>query len=329
MDTENALLLFEKRHPCWTRAMFAVAGRDEDTAEELEREGLLRRDEDVWFLSPEGEKRFRQVAEESFLPLRPGHPETDARLEAKRSLLELLLDKRHLQRWGLKEYCRPFRFEVPDLKGEALFGFVDGRPVWRWDESAPFSKMAEDFPVVGMAARDLPAPDADRISRWTNAFMPERRTVTADLLYKSRYDFQEYARFPSLPGDPCGLKDTDRFFCFFAPPPLLENVNAMLTTLGEFQMYLTMLRRMLIPGYVDRDSLEQDGINWLLYVFERENDARACADLLAPMGNTLSGAAAPLEIRSLSLEALTECRETAETIHDLWPSVAHTILQLS
>lgn len=331
MDTESLLLLFEERYPCWTEDMFDVLDKSREEAETLLKQGSLRKDGDVYSLTAEGAERFRQTAGESFLPLRPGIPEPgmDKRREADRSLLELLLDRRHLQRWGLKEYEKPFRFEVPDLQGAELFT-RDGRmPVWRYHESDVFLKMAEDFPATGMAARELPAPDAARIAEWIASFMPKRRTVTADLLYKSRYDFQAYAHFPKLPGDPCHLRDTDRFFFFFAPSPVPENENAMLTTLGEFHMILTMLRRMMIPGYVDRDSLDQDGINWFFYVYGREDEARACADLFSPLGEALAGPASPLEVRSLSLQALQEYGETAETIHDLWPVVTHPIFRLA
>ncbi len=331
MDTESLLLLFEERHPCWTRRMFEAAGRSVEETDTLIRQGNLRRDGDVYSLTADGAERFRRTAEESYLPLRPGIPEPnmDKRREADRSLLELLLDKRHLQRWGLKEYEKPFRFEVPDLRGVELFTRDGRKPVWRYHESDVFRKMTEDFPVTGMAARDFPAPEAVRVVEWTSAFMPKRRAVTTDLLYKSRYDFQAYAHFPQLPCDPCRMRDTDRFFFFFAPAPVPENEDGMLTTLGEFHMYLTMLRRMLMPGYVDRDSLDQDGINWLFYVYEREEDARACEALLSPLGDALAGPATPLEVRSLSLQALWEYGETAETIHDLWPVVTHPIFRLS
>jgi len=330
LDLENALLLFDERHPCWTRPMLSLAEREE-AAETLLRNGFLRREGEIFFLSLEGAERFRMLAEESFLPLCPGFLASgmDRECEARRSLLLMLLDKRHLQRWGLKEYDKPFLFETPDLSGEELFTTKDGELVWRYQESAVFAQMARDFPHTGMAAREHSVFDAARVSGWMASHMPKRRTVTADLLYRSRYDFQAYARFPKLPADPCGMLNTDRFFCFFAPPPLPENERALLTTLGEFQMYMTMLRRLFIPGYVDRDSLDQDGINWLIYIYEREPDALGCVDLLSRRGRSLAGPAAPLEIWTLSLQALLEREGTCETIHDLLPDVAHPVLRLT
>lgn len=330
MNTEDLLLLFDESHPCWTSRMFELAGQDVSASESLLREGVLQKENDVYCLTSAGAERFRQVAEESFLPLRAGvaEPGADKNREADRSLLQQLLDKRHLQRWGLKEYCRPFRFEIPDLKGNELFTFEGGKPNWHYPDNSAFGQMQKDFPATGMAARTEPAPDAARVAEWMASFMPKRRTVTADLLYKSRYDFQAYAHFPKLSADPCDMLNADRFFCFFAPPPAPENVNAMLTTLGEYQMYLTMLRHMYLPGYVDRDSLDQDGINWLIYVYAREEDALRCADLLSPFGQSLAGPAAPMEIWSLSLQALYEHEGTGESVFDLLPFVARPILRI-
>ena len=90
-------------------------------------------------------------------------------------------------------------------------------------------------------------------------------------------------------------------------------------------MFLTMMRRMYMPGYVDLDSLDQDGINWLLYVYEHEEEALKCVDLLSPFGQALAGPAAPLEVWSLSLGALWNWSEPADYIHDLRPLAAHPI----
>ena len=342
MDAESTLLLFDEQHPCWTQAMLELLEYDAGTLDALCREGLLQKDiltknKEVYLLTSEGTLRFRQTAEESFLPLRPGALalSADKKQEANRSLLQLLLDKRHLQRWGLKEYCKPFRFEIPDLKEEALFTFDNQVLEWRYLKDPVFIKMAEDFPVLGLAARKQPAPDPSRLCEWIALNVPRRRTMEVDLLYKSRYDFQSYAHFPKLPGDPCDLLNADRFFCSFAPQPTAENINAFLTMLGEYHLLLTMLRRMFIPGYVDLDSLDQDGINWFVYIYECEEDARKCAGLLSRFGSALAGPAAPLEIWSLSLQALQECCGTHkcgaheyETIHDLLPFVAHPILRI-
>ena len=325
-NAEEVLLLFDDQHPCWTEAMVELVGKDVSALSYLAGKGLLTEDGGVYFLTTAGAESFRKIAAEYFIPCRPGEAGADKKKrEARRSLLQMLLDKRHVQRWGLKEFVKPFRFELPALAEDEFFSLEGRNLVWKYQENRIFVNMAKDFPALGLAARSLPPPTPERISSWRDEHIPRRRAMEADLLYKSRYDFQAYSSFPKLTCDPCDLLNTDRFMCFFAPSPTLENERAILTTLGEFHMFLTMMRRMYMPGYVDLDNLDQDGINWLIYVYEREADACTCADLLAVHGRNLAGPAAPLEVWSLSTEALQKREGSVESIHDLLPYAAHPI----
>lgn len=242
----------------------------------------------------------------------------------------LLLDKRHLQRWGLKEYVSPFGFALPDLKRDELFVLDKGKPVWCYPDAPVFRRMAKDFPEMGSAARLHSAPGMEQIGMWLRVNAPELRRVEFDLLYKSRYDFQAYAKFPSLPADPCRLLNTDRFFFDFMPLPSPENLLRYLERIGEFQMLMTMLRRLYLPGYVDLDAMDQNGVNWLLFAFERDEDAERCVKLLAPISEALPGPAAPLELWSVSLQGLRDYPGgQVETIWDILPFAAHPIYRLT
>jgi HAD superfamily hydrolase (TIGR01509 family) len=327
-DVQEVLLLFDEVYPCWTKTMARLAAKEPDALDILADKGFLAKEEEVYFLTLQGEKNFRNLAAESFIPSLPGKPGADKKREANRSLLQMLLDKRHMQRWGLKEFSKPFRFRVPDLMEEELFT-LEGRVLnWKYQENTIFVEMAKDFPITGMAARDVAPPTPERLTFWTEKNIPKRRVMEADLLYKSRYDFQAYSSFPKLPCDPCGLLNTDRFMCFFAPPPTPGSERAFVTILGEFHMFLTMMRHMYLPGYVDLDSLDQDAVNWLIFVYESEADAEACAKFLAALdasGQNLAGPAEPMDVWSLSLEALLKRDDVVESIHDLLPEVAHPI----
>jgi hypothetical protein len=336
-DLESVLLLFDEEQPCWTPEMAELGGWETDALPALLSEGLLSEEEGVFSLTPEGARRFREAAAESFLPLRagiPAPPPADRKRDADRGLLRLLLDTRHTQRWGIKEYLQPFRFEIPDLTEGEIFSIDhngERKPTWLYPGHPVFVNMLRDFSAFGLAARAAPPPEPGNIRVWLDVNAPRRRTAEFDLLYKSRYDYRAYAHFPKLPADPCGLLNADRFFFVFGPPPgggdaLSGNaLSAALAKLGEFHILLTMLRRMFLPGYVDLDSLDQDGVNWLLYVYEREEDARGLAARLAPLKENLAGPAAPLDIWSLSLDALRALTGTAESIHDVLPRAAHPI----
>lgn len=326
---ERLLLFFDERYPCWTPAMLALSGQDRAEADALACQGLLEFEEGIYSLSAVGRAKFSEFAGEAYLPLRPGSF-SDRGRAALRGELMLLLDKRHLQRWGVKEYLAPFRFALPSLERDELFVMDGGRPVWRYPDAPVFRRMAEDFPETGAAARRFPLPDAEAVRAWLEANAPNRREVEFDLLYKSRYDFQAYAKFPPLPADPCGLFNADRFLFVFMPSPTPENLPRYLEKIGEFHMFLTLLRRLYLPGYVDLDAMDQDGVNWLLFAFENDEDAERCAGMLGPISEALPGEAYPLELWSVSLEGLRDYPGgQAETIWDILPFAAHPIYRLT
>ena len=326
---ERLVLFFDERYPCWTPAMLTLAGQDPAEADALACQGLLAFEEGIYSLSAAGRAKFSELAGEAYLPLRPGGF-SDRKRTALRGELMLLLDKRHLQRWGVKEYLAPFRFALPSLKRDELFVMDAGRPVWRYPDAPVFKKMAEDFPETGAAARRFPLPDAEAVRAWLEANAPNRREVEFDLLYKSRYDFQAYAKFPPLPADPCGLFNADHFLFVFMPSPTSEDLTRYLEKIGEFHMFLTLLRRLYLPGYVDLDAMDQDTINWLLFAFENDEDAERCAGMLAPISEALPGEASPLELWSVSLEGLRDYPGgQAETIWDILPFAAHPIYRLT
>lgn len=326
---EDLLLSFDEQYPCWTPVMLALAELDRSAADGLVREGLLEFEEDIYSLSEAGKEAFLRLAGEACLPLKPGVT-LDRVRTALRGELMLLLDKRHLQRWGVKEYVSPFRFALPHVGGADLFVMDGDIPVWRYPESPVFRRMAEDFPETGAAARSHPMPNAAEVRAWLEANAPGLYEAEFDLLYKSRYDFQVYAKFPPLPADPCGLFNADHFLFSFMPTPVPGNLTQYLEKIGEFQMFLTMLRRLYLPGCVDLDALDQDGINWLLFAFTNDGDAERCAKLLSPISEALPGPASPLELWSVSLEGLRNYPGgQAETIWDILPFAAHPIYRLT
>ena len=324
INSESVLLRFDEEHPCWTDEMLELMGFDKKTAEYLVQQGCLDVEDGVYFLSDKGRESFEDVARESFLPVRPGVPAHNKKLEAERSELMMLIDRRHLQRWGIKEYVKPFRFDLPDIPDEELFRFEGARPEWLYLNSPSFSAILRDFPTAGVAARSETPPSAEFIAEWLDKNIPNRRTATFDLLYRSRYDFEQYTEFKPLPADAFSLLNTDRFVFSFAPKPIKEKLNGYFSIIGEFHMMLTMLRRMYLPGYTDLDSHDQDSVNWLIFTFEKEEDSVMCAELLKPYVGFLEEPAGPFDIWSISIEALLKA-EYAEMIWDLLPITAHPI----
>ena len=329
-EGNEAVFLFDEQYPCWTAEMFELAEVERASMEPLLSEGWLSLENGVYFLSPEGREHFKQQAEESWLPLKPGSPGADIQRTAFACELKMLVDKRHAQRWGLKEYISPLRVSLPDINKEDLFSLEGGRLTWRYPDAPAFRKMREDFPNVGVEARNLPRLSLEEIDAWLSANAGEMREVEFDLLYKSRYDFQEYTGFAPLSGDRWGLFNTDRFL-FRAPPETFkEDLSYYLNCIGEFHMFLEMQRRLYMPGLTDRDALQQDSVNWLLFAFGKESEAEACAELLRGFGSDLAGCAKPLEIWSVSFERLKSYSEgVLENIWDLLPFAANSVYRLA
>jgi hypothetical protein len=80
---------------------------------------------------------------------------------------------------------------------------------------------------------------------------------------------------------------------------------------------------MMIPGYVDRDTQEQDSVSWLIFTTEREDEAAAMAEELGKFGEKLVENANPCEIWTVSMEALENVTEKRELIWELLPEIAH------
>ncbi len=329
MDAEDMLLLFDELNPCWTADTLKVSKVDLRQAETCVEEGVLRKESGVYFLSSSGIVRFEQLAGQFGLPLKPGFAENiDRAREAKRSGLERLLDCRHAQRRGIKEFSRPFSFDVPCCGDEKTFAFDGEKLVWLYTEWPFYKNLMKYFPRAEGRRGERTAAGPDGIEQWLQRHMPEKRLVEADLLYKSHYDFTHYSGFPRIATDAYGFLNTDRFLFFLAPAPCPENLDCYWTILGDFHLFLTMLRHLYLPGYLDNDSLEQYSFTWLFFAYEREEDALRCQELLSPYRPFLSGEAPPFEIWTISLQALNEYEGMAELINDLLPCVAKPILRV-
>ena len=324
MEYGSLLLLFDAENPCWTAELLSLAGEDPTSLVALKRDGLLTSESDVFFLTESGREAFRSEAVKSWLTAEPGRT---ARCDDAlfRTRLRLLLDTRHIQRWGVKEYFPSARFPIPALTDEELFTWTPSFH-WLWPDHDIIRKMRQERPNFGLAARKEVPPAPGTAEQWLEA---QRRTsfFEVDLLHLSRYDFQAYAHIPRPPADLWGLSNADRFFCIRAPTQEPTNIDAFLTVTGRFQLSLEVLRRMILPGYVDHDSMDQDCINWLLFIFEHDAEAETCRSLLSPFGLDLIQSSMPMDVWTLSLEALTRSPGKAETIHDLIPFVGRAVVR--
>ncbi len=327
MDRDETLLRFDTAHPVWTRDLLRTEGAAEETIDALISGALLAGENGVLHLTTEGENAFRLLVSECFLESAPGRPAGDAPTQLFRTRLESAFRRSFIQRWGTKEFHPGARLSyIPDSADAAVVAIAGGRPDWPALRSAESRAFAERFPRTGMAARDC-FPKVDEVREWILQSRIRVGALETDLLMLCGYDVNHYMHFPPHPNDDLGLKDKDRYFCFRAPGTV--TVETLLAATGRMHLALDFLRRAVLPGFVDRDSQDQDNINWLVFASDSEREVERVLSLLAPFGDDLIAPAFPFEIWAVSVEALASVGEPFENVHELFESRGRPVRRMS
>ncbi len=318
--SEAIITRFDKDNPCWTSELLELAGEDIEFLPELVSNGALKFMDGIYSLTESGVKEFNRAKTELFIDGEPGYPASDAFKSVARTKLRLLLDNAHLQRWGIKDYHTNVSLPIyPKLSREEIFSLKDGKVKWRYSESTIWKKIEKDFPSALIDDRRIDLVNPEMLAGWLEENSCEAGSFDIDLLYLCRYDFMQYKDFAGHPNDDMRLINTDRFLFVF-PGPTIEDA---LENVGKLHIWLNGLRRMFIPGYVDRDTQEQDSVTWLVFTFETEREAIMLAEGLENIGEQLVKNANPCEVWTLSFEALEKSNEKRELIWELLPDIAH------
>ncbi|MEG1911413.1 MAG: hypothetical protein RR091_02880 [Cloacibacillus sp.] len=311
---ENLLLRFDSLHPCWTVEMLRRENEDISSLEELQEAGLVAEKDGCFFLTEEGAARFAPLAKASYIEDAPGgRPEAPAKAARAAELMDLL-NKKHAQRWGIKKY----------LNSQKLKIFPSDRCVdWSYTQNEAYQKMLEEFPTVGLKSRTTERY-AKKTAAWLAANEKNMGGFTPDLLYICYYDYIHYTDFKGHPHDPLRLINADRFLFVFC-----EESASAARTASEFFRWTTLERRVMLPGYFDIDTQEQDSVCWLVFVTEKEERAAELARELAPLFTKIPQEAEPCEIWTISFEALQNVTEKRELIWELLPQTAHAAKRMT
>lgn len=324
MNQETLLLLFDDRHPCWTPELVLLAGESAEGLDELAALQLLEKRKTHYQLSPQGAEAFRRLAGANFFEAEPGCPVEEPALWLLRNRLERRLDRAFRGRWGEKEF-RPGALlpYVPGVGGEPLFTLAGDELKWAYLDRSD--------------CRRLVQLTSSQEGEWRQRSFPNRKETLAregitgdealfdiDLLLLHRYDTALYQHLPRPEGDLAGLFQTDRFLFRLAPdgiPPKEEIGRDM----ARLHLFLASQRALFLPGLFDQDSDGFDDVTWWFWVSEREEAAQATADRLLPSAPHLVAPALPLELWTISLEAL-ETQDPREDSHwDLFARIAHPL----
>ena len=318
--SDMILTMFSKEDPCWTAELLELAGEDISGLDALVSDGSLELSDGIYSLTKEGLDCWEKLKNEFFLEGAPGIKPSVPERSVKRTKLRILLDNAHLQRWGIKVYhaAKPLEY-YPGMKDEELVSFDGGILEWKYTDSHQYKKINEEFKPAFIEGRRTDLVPPEKLNSWCAENSMEAGTLDVDLLYLCHYDFMQYRDFPGHPNDPLKIINTDRFLFVFADRDIKNN----LVTAAKFHLWLNTLRRMTIPGYVDRDTQEQDSVSWLIFTAEKEDEAVALAEGLGSFGEKLVENANPCEIWTISLEALEIVKEKRELIWELLPDIAH------
>ena len=318
--SETILTMFDEQNPCWTAELLELAGEDNHGIDDLVSSGSLEFSEGIYSLTESGKAESERSRNELFLEGAPGSKPSDPQRSVKRTKLRMLLDNAHLQRWGIKVYhAGKDLFFYPDIKEDELLSLKNGTLEWSYVDSPLYRKINEDFKPAFIEGRrtDLVTPEG--LSSWCEVNSMDPGRLNIDLLYLCHYDFMQYRDFGGHPNDQIKVINTDRFLFLFPD----KDIEKDLAAVAKFHLWLNTLRRMMIPGYVDRDTQEQDSVSWLIFTTEREDEAVAMAQEFSKFGEKLIENANPCEIWTVSIEALENMTEKRELIWELLPDIAH------
>ena len=318
--SETIITMFDEQNPCWTVELLEIAEEDTTALESLVKSGFLELYESVYSLTEAGRSKFIELKNELFLEGDPGFKTADPQRSVKRTKLRLLLDNAHLQRWGFKiYYAGQDLIYYPKLTEEEILSLKNGELEWRYTESTEYKKINDVFKPALIDDRRIDVVSPEKLKSWCADNSIYQGLLNVDLLYLCHYDFMEYRDFTGHPNDQMKLINTDRFLFVFPDPEIEKNLQ----TVGKFHLWLNTLRRMMIPGYVDRDTQEQDSVSWLIFTTETEDEAIELAEKLGRFKEKLVANANPCEVWTISTEALEGIKEKRELIWELLPYTGH------
>ena len=323
IDNMMLITLFDSLYPCWTREMLVKEGVDMAALERLVEEGLIVPEDGVYSLSETGVAEFRRIALENFIEEKPGEAPADRVRSARAGGFLKLLNAAHLQRWGIKQYYTLPALEIfPKARDEELFAVNKDELAWPYMNGEAELEMEEKFPLIGLRGRGAGmAADAEKAGAWLAEKAGLTEIFTPDILYVCRYDYLQYENFKGHPNDPLRLINTDRFLFVFDS----GREEDELREIGRFRRGVMFQRRVMLPGFFDIDTQEQDSICQLLLVSDSEARAKESAARLARFGAQIASGVQPLDIWTLSEEALAAVRDKREIIWELIPDIGHSV----
>ena len=325
---ENLLLLFSSSLPVWDTETVIAAGEDPTGLEALIMSGDLMPLASGYVLTPQGIRTRENVARELFIPVTSaGEVIIDA--SRARELLELnrmaqFMDRAFVTDWGVKEVTVRERFPLmPSLNDDEYFCFDGDRVKAAWPDHELVKKFLNDFPNVGVAARKLPAPGHEALEDWARKNNLKFGEFSVDFVLRSRADFNHYKNYEQLPSDKFKFLDADELFV----QKVGDDFTKLLPFLGKLHIFLTLQRRIYLPGWFDIDHDENEDWHLLCLVTDTESQLEKLTTTLQTWGHDLIDPARPLFVLGSSIERLRNQKEQKRTLYDWFQEETIRILR--
>ena len=325
---ESLLLLFSPELPCWDEETVSLAGEDPDALRRLVESGDLSPLAEGHVLTPQGVTARERVSREICVPVAPmeAGPTDEA---AARDALELcrmaqLLDRAFVTDWGIKETTLRETFPVVPCLGDGEWFTFDGDRVRAtWTDAPIVRSFVEAFPHCGHEARKLSPPGQEGLDRWADRNDAPRGTLTADIVLRSRADFDHYRKFEPMESDRFSFVDVDPLFVRRAT----GRPEDLLPFIGKLHAFLMGQRRVHIPGWFDFDRSDQESWTMLCLVTDGEAQLAELTATLRRWGPDLIEPARPLWLLGTSIERMRAQEGPRRTIYDWFQDETVRILR--
>lgn len=324
MSWKNILLLFTKGYPYWNEELVKLSGEDPSLLTDLHDRGLIQEKNNLYFLTCEGEEAFRETAEEYFYDAIPGEPGQDPAKALLKCRLSLLLNRSFIGRWGVKNfYPGKLLSFYPKLERKEICSLDPSkRPVWKYRDMGVINEIRKAFPQERKTNLN---PPISEIEKWMTERNIEKGNLEIDLLFLHYCDFMYYMHKTPPASDTLKLMHADRFYMQFVREEFYSDPISLFEEIGHFHLFLLYYRHLILPGNFDLDIHQQENLNALMYITETEAEAVRFYDRFHPLATELTEAAKPLDIWSLSIEAI-ETHPIKEDSHfDLFEKIGHRV----
>lgn len=318
MSEERVLLLFEESRPFWTERLVEMAGEDPLLLEKLAEKGLLKKTKGGFCLTDEGRGVFGKWAAESWLEALPAGDPEDLLLEGMKLETALLFERGFKGFHGTKQVIVSPELEFfPDILPKDLFSVAGDRVRWLFRDDPGISGLMKAFP----RDREQGYESLKELEQRVSDGGMLRTPWSPHLLCINQCDYAYYWR-SRRDTDRWGLLNADRMFLNIVSDPASFTLADAAHDIAAFSLFLLDNRHVYLPGCFDIDTQQQSTFTWWFWATETQVEAEDLSTRLGAAGRSLITPAEPTDAWTISIEALKDYDNEAESFYEFVDDLA-------